>query len=377
MQAKDRQGRTSQGRNKKGQAAIIVSNDRLQLRCSYSGKRHYISTGLEDTKENWRVAEARKKEIEADIAWGKFDETYARYKPHAALSTLAEVPKQSLELHQLWERYTEHRKSQIAETTLKKDYAQNGRYIHALPTKDISQANAIRNHIVETKPSYTAKKLIVAITACCRFALKSGLIESNEFIGMAEEIKIKKSQDSIDPFIELEKQAITEIFENTAYSDFVKFLFYTGCRTGEGLALQWKHISSDCRTITFCESWNDQYQVRKDTKTHITRKFPCNSSLQQFLQSIKPENVDSEEEVFDIGSLRHFQGNWKQKVGSLVEKGLVERYRPQYNTRHTFITQCLEHQVSVPQIAKWVGNPPEIIMKHYAGTISQVQVPEF
>ena len=64
-------------------------------------------------------------------------------------------------------------------------------------------------------------------------------------------------------------------------------------------------------------------------------------------------------------------------VTQLVKQGKVERYRCQYNTRHTFITMALEAKVSIPQLAKWVGNSPEVIMKHYAGTLRQVQVPEF
>ncbi len=38
---------------------------------------------------------------------------------------------------------------------------------------------------------------------------------------------------------------------------------------------------------------------------------------------------------------------------------------------------ALEAGVTVTQVAKWVGNSPEIVMKHYAGTIRQVHVPEF
>lgn len=71
------------------------------------------------------------------------------------------------------------------------------------------------------------------------------------------------------------------------------------------------------------------------------------------------------------------RGNYRKGVVTeLVEQGLVTVYRPQYNTRHTFVTQCLESGVSVVQVAKWVGNSPEIIMKHYAGIINQVEVPE-
>jgi integrase len=90
----------------------------------------------------------------------------------------------------------------------------------------------------------------------------------------------------------------------------------------------------------------------------------------------------------EINSRHFIQNAWKgghrrkgQKiydgiVTQLVKEGKVARYRTQYNTRHTFITMCLEAGVSVKQVADWVGNSPETIMKHYAGTIARVQVPE-
>lgn len=51
-------------------------------------------------------------------------------------------------------------------------------------------------------------------------------------------------------------------------------------------------------------------------------------------------------------------------------------YRKPYQTRHTFVTMALEADVSVPQIARWVGNSPQVIMERYAGTIKKVTVPQ-
>ncbi len=51
-------------------------------------------------------------------------------------------------------------------------------------------------------------------------------------------------------------------------------------------------------------------------------------------------------------------------------------YRKPYQTRHTFVTMALESDVSIPQIARWVGNSPQVIMECYAGTIRKVAVPE-
>ncbi len=51
-------------------------------------------------------------------------------------------------------------------------------------------------------------------------------------------------------------------------------------------------------------------------------------------------------------------------------------YRKPYQTRHTFVTMALEANISCPQIARWVGSSPQVIMERYAGTISKVTVPE-
>lgn len=196
----------------------------------------------------------------------------------------------------------------------------------------------------------------------------------------------------------IEATTIIEAFENNRYynhyANFVHFLFMTGCRTGEAIALKWKHINPQMTQITFCESFSSHFRIRKGTKTHKSRKFPINAQLKALLQSIKSKNFSPEDLVFPSPTGKEIDGHnflnraWKGYknrhgtqidgiVTQLVKEGKVERYRCQYNTRHTFITMALEANVSVPQVSKWVVNTPEIILKHYAGNIRQVQVPEF
>ncbi len=56
--------KTPTGRASKGSVSIISSNNRLQLRFSYGGKRHYLSTGLPDLPANRKMAQLRAAEIE-------------------------------------------------------------------------------------------------------------------------------------------------------------------------------------------------------------------------------------------------------------------------------------------------------------------------
>ena len=381
----------------KGSVGIESFQGRLRLRLPrrvYGGKQKYLTLGLDDTKQNRKIAEAKAKQIESDIIYERFDQTLAKYRPQTYL-TVVETIKPAITLLELWDKYTEYRKPQIAETTLKIQYAAVRSHIAKLPTKDLNDAVKIRDFLVDNLTNDSARRTLTQISACCEWACEASTIANNPFHGMAKKIKVVKNEEEIiDPFTAEERDTILAAFEQHPYycyyAPFVKFLFMTGCRTGEAVGLKWKHISSDYKMINFCESVSTQLKIRKDCKTHKSRKFPCNASLQTLLQSIKPPNCDPESLVFPSkrgGVIRsgHFiDSAWKGRsdrgngiVMQLAKEGKISRYRTQYNTRHTFITQCLEAGVTVVQIAKWVGNSPEIIMKHYAGTTRQIQVPEF
>jgi integrase len=54
----------------------------------------------------------------------------------------------------------------------------------------------------------------------------------------------------------------------------------------------------------------------------------------------------------------------------------VTTYRKLYQTRHTFITLALEY-LDVKDVARLVGNSPEVIYRHYAGNKRDLFLPEF
>lgn len=381
----------------KGSVGVESFQGRLRIRLPrqiYGGKQKYLTLGLADTPENRKEGEAKAWQIEKDILAGYFDPTLAKYRPQKHL-TVVETIQPAITLAELWDRYTEYRKPLIAETTLRIQYASIRNHIGKLPTKDLKDAIEIRDFLVANLSNDAARRTLTQLSACCEWACESSLVSTNPFHGMAKKIQVVKDEtDTIDPFTAEERDTIIAAFEQhpcySYYAPFVKFLFMTGCRTGEAVGLKWKHISPDCKTITFCESVSSQLKVRKDCKTHKTRKFPCNASLQALLLSIKPENCNPDSLVFpskrgvEIRSGHFIDNAWKGRsdrgdgiVMQLAEEGKISGYRTQYNTRHTFITLCLEAGVSVVQIAQWAGNSPEIIMKHYAGTTRQIQVPEF
>jgi integrase len=390
-------------KSKSGSVTINTYRGTLRLRLPRSiagGVQLYLYTGLTVTSQNTRSVQVIALQIESDIEAKCFDTTLETYKQ--AINSLkgtqqVEIVPKKLTLNQVWDKYCEFKESQLANTTYHKDFLlryQN--IIHALPSKKLTDAIAIRDYLVENHSAGTAKRLLMQFNACCRWAKKSGLIADNPFTDLTADIRVKRwDTNKIDPFTSLERDAIITAFESDTqykhYSSFVKFLFSTGCRIGEAIALQWKHVSRDCSEVYFCESYSHLYG-RKTTKTGENRKFPCNNELKALLISLKPQQFNQNWLVFPShtddkeikvgGFIRIWKGYDNRGefmpgiVSSLIDKGLVSRYRPPYNARHTFISMCLEKGVSVQQIARWCGNSPEVIYQHYAGITQTIEVPE-
>lgn len=362
-----------QKKKPKGSVTIENFRGRLRLRLPrqvFGGEQRYLSLGLSaDSLFHKKIAKAKAQEIEADIVLEKFDLTLMKYKK--------ESPSK-LTLDELWQRFTDFKKKFLAETTINHDFKKIKNYINKLPSKQISDAKIIRNYLIDNFSPDTAKRTLKWIKACCRWAVEEELISSNPFANLSIPRSYKEKKQ-IDPFTKSERDLIVSSFERHPrfghYASFVKFLFLTGCRPSEAIALQWQHVDPAFTKITFSEAVVDK--VRKDTKTHTIRKFPVNSQLRSLLLQIRPSAISPETPLFvsPKGSLID-QHNFGNRAWMGVVKELPIPYRSQYNTRHTFITHCLEAKIPVTQVAAWVGNSPEIIYQHYAGVVNIVDVPE-
>lgn len=392
-------------RTARGNVGVEEFRGKLRLRLPRSvtpqGKQAIISTGLDSNDINRRRVDSVANWIEEEIITGQLDPTLERYKKKLESYkkpqlTLVSPRTPQTDIMGLWEQYCAYMKPQLASTTYRRDYARKyTNHIKGLPTKDLGQAIAIRDHLLTQLSPNAAKRVLTYLAACCKWAMGSGLAKDNPFAGMSEDIKLPKhDSDAIDPFSKAEMNIIIKAFEDTRphYAPFVKFLFWTGCRTGEAIALQWKHINPECTQINFCESYDSQLNIRKGTKTGKARKFPCNTQVRELLLFVRPQDINLEAQVFTsptggiISNTRFSTQVWKGGRTSnknyngvmqgLLDAGKIERYRCPYNTRHTFITLMLAEGLTVSTVAKLVGNSPEIILKHYAGNTVPLNLPE-
>lgn len=361
-------------RKPKGSVGIESFQGRLRLRLPRSlTKTRYLTLGLADTPINRKIAEAKAKLIESDIVFERFDSTLKRYQA----PTYQKTPETELTLLELWEMYAEFKSHSLSVTTINSDFRRIRNHIQSLPPAVAKDAKATSNYLIRSLSPDAARRVLMQLRACCRWAVSEGFLETNPF-AVLPQIRLAKTR-SINPFTRQERDLIIQAFSEdkfySYYTPFVRFLFWTGCRTSEAVGLQWRHIDSELKAIAFQEAVVNG--VRKDTKTHSVRRFPVNVALKSLLQGIQPTDWNPDRPVFiakEGGAIDPH--NFLNRAWRSVLSGLPIDYRPQYNTRHTFISLCLEEGVPVTQVAAWVGNSPKTIWMHYAGLVNLSSVPE-
>lgn len=373
----------------KGSVGVETFQGRLRIRLPrqlYEGKQKYLTLGLDDSPGNWKIAEAKVKQIESDIAYERFDRTLNKYRPeHARLVVPTTVTPEILNLSQLWEKYMTYKTPTSSAKTILDSYIPIGKHFTNAP-QSLDEALEIKNYLLEVTTEQMARRCLMHLSAACKWAIANKLLSTNPFDGMYLELAKPKYKlvDQANPFTYQERDRIIEAFEThnvgkkgisySYYTNFVKFLFYTGCRPSEAVGLRWKHINDDCSRIAFIEAIvraGGKPLSRETTKTKKNRNFPCTNTLQTLLLSIKPENPQPEALVFPNREGNPINYNdfsrraWKRvtKLINLHEKnGMITT---PYNCRDTFITLQALQGNSSDTIARWVGNTAEVIRKHY------------
>ncbi|MBE9136193.1 site-specific integrase [Nodosilinea sp. LEGE 07088] len=385
--------KTPSGKNPKGNVSIESFRGRLRLRFRFNGQRYSMSLGIPDTQVNWRVAERRARQIEDDmrlqLAHGGnyFDPSLDKYKPESVLSVSEPdiQPEMQPKLAELWQQYVEARKTGKSPSTIRM-YGWVANHLDRCPHKYLGDHQAVFDWVTTHVPADSAKRVMMHLGSCCRWAKRSDLIGSNPFDGMAADVKVKKSgteEDEINPFTREERDRIIAAFKANRYYSYyaplMEFLFFTGCRPSEAIALQWKHIGSKVITFKQAVVYDGRRLVLKEgLKTQKMRRFPVNAQLTELLNSLKPTSADAEAFVFPSRETKFIDWhNFTNRAWAKVMASLPDiEYRNPYQTRHTFCSLCREANIPSIQIAKWVGNSAQMIDRVYAKPTDHIQVPE-
>jgi integrase len=335
--------------------------------------------GLADTPESRKLAELKAAEIEKDILFERFDPTLEKYKPQARrlslVTPVTPVEKSQLTLGELWEKYSEFKKPQVSPSTYTQDFRKHKNQIKRMASQSLDEASQIRDWLLTNLSLDAAKRALCQFNACCNWAVSENLIDINPFDGMRIKTPKSSSEKDIVPFTRKERNRIIFAFSTNEYyghyTSLVKFLFFTGCRPSEAIALKWKNVTGS--VIQFRNSvvvGENGLTEKEGLKTQKKRDFPITQEVKAILEEVCPEIINPESLVFpsptgkfiDLHNLS--SRAWRKVLESLPD---IE-YRKLYQTRHTFISLCIESGASTLAVARWCGTSVKMIDNHYGAT---------
>lgn len=365
----------------KGTVAVESFQDRLRLRWRYKGERKSLALGLRDSKTSRKLAQIKAHQIELDMLSGNYDRSLKKYKEDEG-DTQKEIPKTNL--RDLFQQYRDYKAQILEASTIVRDYGKIERRLEKFPEKLLSldSAIAIQQYLLKTYSAEVTRRTIQQLKACCRWSVEIGLLESNPFDRLSKIPKTKSVARSCKPFTADERSEILEAFKGTYYENYVTFLFLTGCRPEEAIALRKRHIFKTY--ILISEAFATDVRILKRTKTGKPRKFPINEQMREFLDRLNLTELENEDLLFParnsylpLDPHNFLNRHWKPKLKELVKKGKIREYLPAYHTRHTFISLALEAGIPDIHVANWVGTSVKTISSNYAGVTRAFVVPNF
>ncbi len=367
------------------------NNGSLLLRFTYADKRYNFNPlpgAKYDDNIAYKTACGIAERIRLDCITGNFDPTLAKYKPQQVKSSINDVlnstvkhPKvNAVNLMKLFEEYISFKRKNLSENTLNTDYKTARNKLEKCPYKLVNESGKILGWLRDDcngKNNASVKKTWMLINSCCKWAVSLEKLQSNPFEKMGcalNELDGGSSKKDAFPFTSTERDMIIASFQNhksfSHYAPLVEFLFFTGCRPSEALALQWKHIKGN--EIIFCQTLTSKRNIEDGTKTQDRRKITMNSRVASVVERIKPESFTPDDYVFKGKRGTHI--NWtyfSEDIWQRVLKGLPDiEYRSAYHTRHTAITQMIKNEMDAVVVGKLVGNSAGTISRHYAGDMS-------
>jgi integrase len=269
-------------------------------------KRKYLSLGLPDSTRNRQYGEMVCKIIQNDMLAGHFDQTLEKYKKHSNSKTPEPESDDKLSLRELWDRYTDYKRPQLSQTTIAVDFDRVSQFIEKFPSKSVDDAILIRDWLLGNTTPGQAKRVLKQLATCGVWAVRSKLAESNPFAGMAADIATVKGDEEadIDPFSPQERDLIIAYFyaQKSHYATLIEFLFRTGCRPSEAIALEYGHIAEGYRSITFQQAITmseNGLKLKQGLKTQKKRVFPCGDGMKKFLASIDCDDGDRSGLIFN------------------------------------------------------------------------------
>jgi integrase len=339
------------------------------------GKRVFLSLGLQDNEIDRADAEMKAALIRSDILKGKFDESLDRYSPTARRSK-SDVAES---ISDIWDFYVNYKSASLKDSTVNYMRTGLGKLIHDCPHQSITDSLFIRNWLLEQTTSSMVKRIFTHLNAAVNWAIHHNLckLAVSPFKGMAGDLPKHKweeeglpnafSKDEKDRFI----SAVEDCQNSTIshYTDFIRFLFLTGCRPSEAIGLRHKDIDLVCGFVHFRGSIvriNGKAIESKGSKNNKQRKFKINNRLHELLYRNRLNRTEEAGLCFTGKRGKAIEyGYFSRNVWKEIATQTCSRNTTPYSARDTFITEQLTAGIPAAKVAAWCDTSISQIQKRY------------
>ncbi len=330
----------------------------LALRLFWNGMRSWEGTGLPDTPENRKLAEAAALVISTEIKNKTFD--YVKHFPKGNKARLFRPAEEITPSHITAETYykTWIKKQEGRNRAHRvKDYEAIPR--HVLKTRIGQQAfgriplgllTVSHLQALQTKlkaKGFKANSVNGIVHSCLRAMLRDarvdGLIKADLYDrDFFSSLPLTDTKKSIDPYKPEEREAILEAFRTKRphYYRFVFFRFWTGTRPSEAIALRRGDV--DLRYATAMISKGIVQGHQGGTKTaRSNREIHLHENVVRVLSEENPATLSDDPEDFLFTTPQGTpidEGNFYKREWLPILKGCKLRARPFYNTRHSYVS---------------------------------------
>lgn len=360
---------------------VEIFRNSLRVRFTWNGRRHSETLQFPVTPKGIQAASRLRAKVVGLIKMGLMDD--ATYAEHFPTSSKASDVNSFGGYAQLW----------LDSRGMTKGTRNN--YLSALnlywqphlakTRLDLITTTLLRQIITETEWSSPAVKrnAIVRLSTVLKSAVSDGLLAKNP----AEAIELpRRSRKEVDPFTQDEADSIIaamyarDHWPTSIYAALYEFMFYSGVRIAEALALQWDAVDIERKHVRVFRVVA-LGEVEERTKTHKSRTVLLNHRAIHALEFAKayaerrktsesrvkttpfvfPPSKNSEY-VKQTSDIHH---QWRPTL-----KALGIRYRRPYNCRHTYATMCLMSGMNPAFIAQQLGNTVQMLLSTYARWIN-------
>jgi integrase len=382
-------------------------------------RQKYLALGLSNTPENIAIAQQLASKAQLDLLADNLDKSLERYKPFSLKKASEQIKGKNPELIELYTEFIETViKPSVDQITYRRYKVTFLNKIKLCSSADIvADSTKIFDTLKIATTPQEVRLILDTLYNLLEWCKRRGIVERDTYNpyrdykqdapGKSKQVKPKHiieqnlvEDDDFRGYSPEEAEHIVKALElrgrtKNLYSLFGLFLFLTGCRPSEATGLQWQDINEDCSVINFrrvfCRTTKEEKGLKTRRFGKEKRKFPCGKRLQALLKELREnqDNLNPKSKVFvtkegkpinwdsfyKIWSGLH--DNYSDRDGvieALAREGKVRFYLKPYATRHSFITWQLASGMTPTNVAKLVGNSPEMIYKHYVSADENISL---